>query len=80
MKKILVIGVLLLAGCNAQIKDEKKDLKYNLTQNGCATGDVIYANESDYCTALKDDKRNNFCARSMRFDMFKQSCPNELWN
>jgi len=82
MSRILVLVFIsfFFTACDKQIKEEKKDLTYSLSENGCETGAVKYNDESDYCQALKDDSRNKFCARSMRYDMFKKSCSNQSWN
>jgi hypothetical protein len=78
MKQFVVFsaGILLCAGfwgCGINFKNEKKteSLTYRFQENGCDTGTVNYANDEDYCEALKNDSRNNFCASGMRYQAFR---------
>jgi len=72
MKKILLLtlATLALASCG-----KKEEFKYNLTENGCSTGDKSFESKDAMCTALKDNAANNGCAYSLRKEKFAQdSC------
>jgi hypothetical protein len=75
---LMAAALLIFAGC--QSKSEDKDLSYDFTVNGCATGKVAYKDDNDLCEALRDDQRNNYCAGSLRYEQFKKSCPGRNWN
>jgi len=81
MKLLLSLLVLLsLTACQVDVKEENDDRKYSFSENGCETGEVKYGSDQEYCDALKDDARNKFCARSIRYERFKQDCPGQSWN
>jgi hypothetical protein len=86
---LLALVVVISAGCSIETpfgsteigdgKQETKDLSYEFEENGCNTGRVKYKDSQDYCNALKDNARNNYCAGSMRYDEFKRACPGQNW-
>ncbi len=79
MRLFLITVALFLGACQAEIKSEEKDLSYSFTENNCPTGKVTYSDTTDYCNALKDDARNNYCARQSRYEKFKNECPGQQW-
>lgn len=76
MKKIIFISLGLAAlsfySCGKQ-EDEKKSesFKYNLTYNGCSTGDKEASSKDAMCALLKDDAANNFCAANLRKEKYE---------
>jgi hypothetical protein len=72
MWKLAVCAVLALGLGACQKKNEK--FSYELTENGCPTGAHEYSSKSEYCAALRDDRTNNYCARSLREERYKADC------
>ena len=89
--RVIISAALMAAfisACNAKRSQESdvdrtretRDLSYSFEENGCATGKVTYSDDSDYCAALKDDSRNNNCARRLRATMFEtKKCPGSFY-
>lgn len=69
-----LLTILSFSAC--QKKSEK--FSYDMTQNGCATGQHEFSNKADYCASLKDDRANGFCALSMRRDRYHAECGNDF--
>lgn len=66
----LVVGALGMSAC--QKKNEK--FSYDLTENGCPTGNHEFNNKAEYCAALRDDRANNYCALNLRRERYKAEC------
>ena len=64
----LVVIALTLVGC------ESADYSYNLTQNGCSTGDQKFSSKDDLCAGLKNDELNKNCAYSLRQEKYQTDC------
>ncbi len=64
---ILAVATLALASCG-----KKEEFKYNLTENGCSTGEKTADSKSEMCTMLRDAGTNNGCAYSLRKQKFEQ--------
>jgi hypothetical protein len=60
-------------GANSQ------SLSYNLTENGCSTGNQSFSTQDALCNGLRDDALNNYCAQSLRFQKFQNDCPGHTW-
>lgn len=65
-------------GVNAN--NDNKSLTYNLTENGCSTGEKTFSSQDSLCEGLRNDALNNHCARGLRYNHFKQECPGRSWN
>ncbi len=73
-----LFAVLALGACAKS--EDKKSYSYQLTENGCATPTISTSSQDEQCAALKDDERNNRCARGLRYEKFKAECPGHQWN
>jgi uncharacterized lipoprotein YehR (DUF1307 family) len=65
MKKIVLYMIVFLS-LTACGKEEKEDLTYRFNENGCDTGEQKSASKDEYCSKLRDDSLNKFCAKSLR--------------
>jgi len=67
MKQFLALTLvtLALASCG-----KKEEFKYELSQNGCSTGEQKTDSKDALCTRLKDNAANNGCAYSLRKERF----------
>ncbi len=79
--KILLIAapVLFLSACGILSSDDGPSAKseaweYEYSENGCSTGKVTGSTKTQQCEALKDDARNNYCAKATREDIYKNLC------
>lgn len=51
-------------------------LSYNLTENGCSTGQQQFSSEAALCEGLQSESRNHGCAESLRRSTFQShNCP-----
>ena len=68
--------LVVLTGCGVDlIEDESEQYSYELSQNGCSTGFHAFNSKQALCDALKRQDLNQFCAESLREDMYhNQSC------
>lgn len=64
----------LIAACGTSTSTQTESYAYDLTLSGCSTGHQEFASKQAMCDALRDDAKNNFCARSLRENYFKQNC------
>ena len=60
---------------------QTEQYSYNLTENGCSTGDKTASSKSEYCETLADDAKNindkgYVCAIGLREQRLKEECPN----
>ena len=83
----LFVGSLMLQSCGVNLKDAlivKKggsEYLYNLTDNGCSTGDQSFSSLTAMCENLKNDSANNFCAYELRRSKFETDCfSTGTWN
>jgi hypothetical protein len=69
MKKLfaLTTAIFLLASCG-----KKEEYKYNLTENGCNTGEKTAESKDQMCSLLKDNSANNGCAANLRKNKYEQ--------
>jgi hypothetical protein len=66
----LTLATLAFSSCG-----KKEEFKYNLTENGCSTGDKSFESKEAMCTGLKDSGANNGCAYSLRKQKYQEdSC------
>ncbi len=61
----LSLATLALASCG-----RKEEFKYELTENGCSTGEQKTDSKEQLCTRLKDAGANNGCAYNLRKERF----------
>lgn len=61
----------LLSACGSS---EDEEFKYQLTENGCDTGEKTFSDLESYCAALKNDAANNGCAKSLRRNVYQSNC------
>ena len=54
-------------------------LSYNLTENGCSTGNHSFNSQDELCNGLRDDSLNNNCAQNLRYQKFQTDCPGRAW-
>jgi hypothetical protein len=90
MKSALVLTMTFLISLACSIKEESKTSsfndKYQLELNGCNTGEHAFNSSSQedlkrqICESLKNDATNNYCASSMRYDLFQAKCQGYNWN
>lgn len=75
---LALIAVASFTSCN--VKSEQAKESYNLTENGCSTGDHSFeASSADdvkaqLCSTLKNNAANNFCAVASRKNLFDSKC------
>lgn len=51
---------------------------YNLTVNGCSTGQQVYYSKAELCEGLQNDYQNNDCAHTERVRLWRRyNCENE---
>jgi hypothetical protein len=80
--KILFASVtlLFLSACGILSSDSdgpsvtNENWEYEYSENGCSTGKITGTTKIQQCEALKDDQRNNYCAKSTRETVFKELC------
>lgn len=63
----------IVAGCGS-FDDESESYSYEYNVNGCSTGKKTFSQKSAYCSALKDDGANNFCASDVRQKAWESNC------
>ena len=82
LRLLALCGALTLPGCILGGDDEagSSSRTYTLEYNGCSTGTQTFSSKEEYCSGLKDYKRNNNgCAYSLREDTYKRNgCPGEF--
>lgn len=57
-----------------------ESFKYQISANGCDTGDRIYFDRNDLCSGLQIDENNSDCPAADREDYFNQKCKGYTWN
>jgi hypothetical protein len=67
-----VLFLILMSGCGSS------DLSYNLTENGCSTGEQSFSSREDYCKGLQNKELNHDCAYTLRRNNFKANCTGEF--
>lgn len=92
MKKYLIISVLTIltaVACNLSLKgpgvdtstnNKNESFKYNLSYNGCSTGEQSFNSRSEMCTGLQNNKLNNYCALDLRRIHFENECPGQKFS
>jgi hypothetical protein len=48
--------------------------EYEYSENGCSTGKISGSTKAEQCETLKDDAKNNYCAKSTRETVIKEIC------
>lgn len=88
MKSMLFAMAFVLSACSAEVAghkvidtggQSKEDYSYEYTENGCPTQKQTFKSRNDYCNGLKDDQRNHYCARGLRYEAFKANCSEMSW-
>ncbi len=91
MKLILIIFSLFFSACGVSLvvagtklvdtTEENKAESYSYCHdfNGCKTGEKKFSSKDVFCAGLRDDAANNYCARELRYEQFKQECPGKTW-
>lgn len=91
MKFVLALSLVVITACSGNIGGLKfgagadggnvksESISYNLTQNGCSTGEKTFSSVDAMCAGLRDDAFNGYCARGLRYDHFKANCPGKTW-
>lgn len=80
----LAAMTLLCSACDLSAvgigKSKKKEqYKYNLTYNGCSTGEHKFSSKDAMCDALQNNSLNNNCARDLREQHFRGECPGKTF-
>ena len=77
MKIFSLLLILLFVVSCGKPEEEKKskpaepeDYQYELKQGECSTGIHSFSSMEKTCDALKNEEKNNFCARSEREKLF----------
>ncbi|MBC7740877.1 MAG: hypothetical protein H7061_01685 [Bdellovibrionaceae bacterium] len=82
MKNLLLPALLLftvaISGCIPK-SEKKTEVSYSLEENGCSTETHTFSSQDAMCDGLRDDALNKHCAQSLRYDKFKNECPNRTW-
>lgn len=69
---IALFTLVVLSACG-----KKEDFKYQYTVNGCDTGEHKAESKEEFCSLLKNDEINNYCAYNVRKENFQtQGCGN----
>lgn len=73
---ILIAAGLTLTACNVDLgkKSKKEKFGYNISENGCHTGQHSFGSKAEYCAGLKNDTLNNNCAWSSRKGYYERDC------
>ena len=87
MKKNLLLLAAIAISCSAcelaliGLLDKKKkdEYKYNLSYNGCSTGEHKFSSKDAMCDALQNNSLNNYCARDLREQHFRGQCPGKTF-
>lgn len=58
---------------------KQSSFSYELSENGCSTGEKNFSTNDAMCNALKDDALNNYCAQNLRYQKFLSDCPGKTW-
>ena len=58
---------------------KQSSFTYELSENGCSTGEKTFSTNDAMCNALKDDAFNNYCAQNLRYQKFQSDCPGKTW-
>jgi hypothetical protein len=75
MKKLLILAaVLTLSACGNMDPNNSAGLQYQISEDGCDTGEHGFATLSEYCEALKNEELNHHCAHDARTYQFNLSC------
>ncbi len=79
----LTLGAFLFVGCRgSSLTDglkKQSSFSYELSENGCSTGQKTFSSNDAMCNALKDDALNNYCAQNLRYQKFQSDCPGKIW-
>ncbi len=91
MRYFLLPLILFISACNIQadagghkvvdadVGGKSTTFSYDFTENNCPTGKKEFSSNDEMCAALRDDAQNSNCARSLRYNYFKQNCPGKTW-
>lgn len=87
MKKLIVLTCLfLVTSCSkdtlskiTNANNNAQSYSYNLSENGCSTGEQVFSSQSAMCDGLRNDALNNFCAQGLRYQKFQNDCPGRAW-
>lgn len=74
---------IFMNGCSgsplADSLKKESSFSYELSENGCSTGEKTFSTNDAMCNALKDDALNNYCAQNLRYQKFLSDCPGKNW-
>jgi hypothetical protein len=75
MKNILILvsSLSFFISCNVKSESNEAKYSYNLTNNGCPTGERIFSSFEAYCAGLKSEADNGGCAREMRREIYNNA-------
>lgn len=84
---ILCLGAMGLSACNVSAEAGGKKVvdadigggnsesySYEMSCNGCETGEQKFDRRENYCSALVDESKNNGCCRREREDAYNRDC------
>jgi hypothetical protein len=79
----LLVFFLLMPGCSgsslSDAVNRQSSFTYELSENGCSTGEKTFSTNDAMCNALKDDALNHYCAQNLRYQKFLSDCPGKTW-
>lgn len=81
MEKLVFILFLLavFTACNVKTESNEAKYSYNLTNNGCPTGERTFSSFDAYCAGLKSETGNGGCARTIRREIYNNAkCPGDF--
>lgn len=84
---LAVLGLSTIAGLSAcappnlsaDIVNGQSSYTYNLSENGCSTGEQQFSGREAMCDGLKNEPLNNYCAQNLRRSKFQTDCPERTW-
>ncbi len=76
---LTVLAMVSTSACGSNSGDtssvtQSVSLSYDMTFNGCPTGKQTFSDKASYCAGLKDDGRNNHCAKGLREEVYAENC------
>ena len=71
-----LLGTALGCGNNGL---NSESTSYQLSYNGCDTGEHSFDSVEKYCDGLRDEQLNHGCAIKSRKQLFNQNCSGKSW-
>jgi len=79
---VSALGLGMTTGCSVEAKKESEEYSYEFSQQinfkKCTTSRQTFSSKADYCSGLKDEARNNYCAQDERRKVYSSSCGSDF--